>query len=112
MKSAWQDVVEELQEGERIEAVIFGPWGWGGYREPDPPKVPHDLFGKVLKPEEAKQYMEDWTFYTDYGAPECYAAYIYTNWRIFFVVQYDGATWLEWIPRNPTEGIIPEMPGG
>ena len=109
--SAYEELKELLKEGEVVEAIIFGPYGWNGYLEPNPNPVPHDLFGKILSLEKAKPYMEDWSFYSDYGAPRCYAVNIYTNQRVFWVTQYDGCTNLDSAPRNPVEGIIPYMPG-
>ena len=55
--------------------------------------------------------MEGWSFLGGHGAPECYAVYVYTNQRVIFVSQYDGATNLEGIPLRPM-ACKPSMPGG
>ena len=27
--NAWQELQESLEPGETVEAIVFGPWGWG-----------------------------------------------------------------------------------
>jgi len=66
---------------------------------------------KVLTLEQAKPYMKGWSFNNGYGAPECYAVRIWTNLRVFWVTQYDGATQLNNTLRNPVD-CVPDMPGG
>ncbi len=137
--SAYQELIDELGEGEEVEFIIFGAWGWGhspecrehedckqnvdlalqcssgawelAYGEPNPPPVPFDMRGVLLTLENAKPYMLTWKFSGGYGSPDCYATYIWTNFRVLFVSQYDGSTRLISAPRNPIR-IIPEMPGG
>jgi len=111
--NAFKDLEEELDEDEVIEAVVFGDWGWDGYEEPRKrtnPPVPKDKRGVILSIEEAKPMMEGWGFNTGYGAPTTYATYIWTDKSIYFIMQYDGATSVTSIPRNP-ESCMPEMPG-
>jgi len=121
--SAYSELVEYLEPGETVEAIIFGPWGWGsapsdgkswdsGYSEPDPTPVPFDLRGKVLTLERAEPMMQTWRFNGGFGAPDCYAVRIYTDRRVIWVTQYDGATGFDSSPRNPQEGFMPDMPGG
>jgi len=110
--SALKDLEEYLEKDEVVEAIIFGAWGWSGFGEPEPNPLPHELFGKIMTFDEAKQYMKDWSFYGGYGSPDCYAVNIYTNKRVIWVTQYDGSTNLSSMPRNPIEGEIPDMPGG
>ena len=110
-KNAYTDLLGFLEEGELVEAIVFGPWGWNGYEEPDPVPVPHELFDEPLKLEDAKQYMRGWSFYSGFGSPQSYAVYIWTNRRIIWVTQYDGSTRLDSAPRNPIK-IRPYMPGG
>ena len=117
---AYAELQQHLETGELIEAVVFGAWGWGGgygddhslgYGEPDPPPVPADKRGKVLSLADAEPYMHGWTFSGGYGAPQCYAVRIWTNQRIIWVTQYDGATGLDSAPRHPVDHM-PDMPGG
>ena len=123
--NAYEDVVEFLREGEKVEAIVFGAWGWGsepeegdlwefGYKEPGEddgvPLVPFGLRGRMMSLSKAKPYMEGWSFYGGHGAPECYAVYIWTDQRVIWVTQYDGSTMLDDAPRNP-QSVLPEMPG-
>ena len=112
MSNAYEDLNEYLDEGEEVESIVFGEYGWGGYKEPEPNPVSHDLFGKILSLEDAKPLMQTWSFYTGFGAPECYAVNIYTNQRVIWVTQYDGATSLDSMLRHPKNGVVPNMPGG
>jgi hypothetical protein len=120
--SAYSELLEFLEPDESVEAIVFGAWGWGsaprdgqpwegGYGEPDPPPVPFDMRGRVLTLSDAADFMESWQFYGGYGAPDCYAVYVWTNKRVIWVTQYDGATSLDSAPRNPMP-MIPDMPGG
>ena len=123
MPNAWKELQEFLLGDEEVEAIVFGAWGWGyapdddeedweaGYDEPKPPPVPYEKRGKVLSADEAKEYMDGWEFNGSYGAPDSYATYIWTNERVIWVTQYDGATWLSSAPRHPID-MMPEMPGG
>lgn len=111
-KNAYDDLIEYLEKGEQIEAIIFGAWGWDGYNEPEPPIIDHALFGKVMTLEEAMPYLKRFSFYSGYGAPECHAVRVFTNQRIIWVTQYDGSTTLDSSIRNPQEGYMPDMPGG
>lgn len=109
--SAKDELKAFLKPDEIIEAVVFGPWGWDGYEEPEPPPVPEDMRGKVLSWTDAAPLMHGWEFNTGYGAPNTYAVCVWTNRHVIFVSQYDGATWLHRVPRHPIEHI-PDMPGG
>lgn len=111
-ENAYEDLLEFLREEEIVTAIVFGEWGWGGYEEPIPNAVSHKLFGKILTIEEAKPLMQTWSFYSGYGAPECYAVNVYTNQRVIWVTQYDGSTSLNSMSIIPKEGEIPDMPGG
>ena len=120
--NAYEELQAFLHDGETVESIVFGAWGWGsepgeggewglGYGEPDPPPVPFDIRGKLLTLAEAKPLMEAWQFSGGYGGPDCYAVYVWTDRRVIWVTQYDGATGIECAPRNPAE-CIPDMPGG
>jgi hypothetical protein len=111
MKNAYDELLAEMQPDEKVEFIVFGSWGWEGFSEPEPNPVPLEMREKVLTLEEAKPYMESWSFKNSLGCPECYAVYIWTNKRIFWVTQYDGSTSLCNAPRNPVS-CKPEIPGG
>lgn len=106
-ENAYNDLLDFLEEGEAVEAIVFGDWGWGGYEEPKN----NIKKGVLLTLEEAKPMMKNWTFYGGYGAPECPATNIWTNKRVIWVTQYDGSTTLDSALRNPAN-CMPEMPGG
>ena len=119
-QNAYDDLMECLKPGEVVEAIVFGPFGWGD-DEDEPGQayaedrirgpIPKDKRGKLLTLEEAKPHMQCWTFYCGYGAPMCYATYVWTNQRVIWVTQYDGSTSLDSMPRNPV-ACVPTMPGG
>jgi hypothetical protein len=109
--NAYEELLKFIQDDEVVEGIVFGEWGWGGYREPDNPPVPKDKMGVLLTLEQAKPMMMDWCFDGGYGAPDCYATYIWTNKHVIWVTQYDGSTTLDFAPRHPTN-VMPSMPGG
>ena len=120
--SAYKELMRFLVDGEIVESIVFGPWGWGsapskednqwtlGYGEPEDTPVPFDKRGLPMSLDEARPMMQSWKFARGYGAPSCYAVYIWTNQRVIWVTQYGGSTRLNSAPRNP-RAIMPEMPG-
>lgn len=122
MDNAWTQLNELLINDEHILYVVLGAWSWNimpdpndeeyepEWGEPDPP-VPPDVRGRLLSPEEAEPLMQNWSAYGGYGSPDCYATYAWTNKRVFYISQYDGATHWNSIPRHP-EACRPKMPGG
>jgi len=108
--NAYKDLIDYLEDGEVVEALVFGEYGWSGYSE-DTIFVPKDKQGVLLTLEEAEPMMHGWTYDGGYGAPQCYATYIWTNKRVIWVTQYDGSTGLDSMPRNPL-ACKPDMPGG
>lgn len=56
-KNAYQELTESLQEGEKVEALVFGDWGWGGYKESEDP-LPKEKRGVILTLEEAEPFMQ------------------------------------------------------
>jgi hypothetical protein len=111
MANAYEGLIEFLDEGEEVEAIVFGEWGWSGRGEPDPPPIPEEIRNIALSLEEAKPYMRGWEIYGGFGAPECYAMYAWTDSRIIWITQYDGATGLDCAPRNPAD-VAPYILGG
>ena len=106
------DWINELIDGEPIEAVIIGEMGWDDYNKPG--GLPDDYkakIGKVMTLDDAMPYLA-YEFDSGYGAPNCTAIAVYTRTWIVSVSQYDGSTSPFKIPRNPIDGFIPEMPGG
>jgi hypothetical protein len=111
-QTAYTDLMRELEQDEQVEGIVFGEYGWGGFQEDELTNpIPQNKLGKLMTLDEAKPFMQSWSFYGGYGAPTCYATYIWTNKRIIWVTQYDGLTTLDSAPRNPVD-CTPDMPGG
>lgn len=103
-------ITSEVNESD-IEAVVIGEMGWGDYGDdPEHDRVAKEHQGKILNWNEAKEFL-NYEFDDGFGAPECNAVYVWTNNKILLISQYDGATNLYSIPRNPIE-CEPHMPGG
>ena len=103
-------ILEETNEYE-IEAVVIGELGWGDYGKENIPNYDKQPRQTILTWKEAKSWL-DYEFDSGYGSPMCNAIYVWTKNKILFISQYDGATSLNSIPRNPTDEIMPTMPGG
>lgn len=100
------------EDDETPEAVVLGDWGWGGYHAPDFYKAKQFPENKIIPwSDELEKFMRQINWYSGYGAPECPAVYVWTRNFVYYVVQYDGSTGWEKIPRNPCH-VEPEMPGG
>ncbi len=109
--NAYDELINFLLEEEEVIGVVFGDWGWGIDKEPANP-IPVYKKGVLLSLHEAKPLMQGWSFNTGYGAPDCYAAFIWTDRRLIWVVEYDGGvTRLHGAPRNPTS-VYPYIQGG
>ncbi len=109
--SAFDRIKKYLREGEKPEAIVFG--AWKSYCD-DPELIPEDVVGKVIKIkslDDVKEYLSGWDIVAEYGAAEVYSLYLWTDKRVIFIVIYDGATWLESVPRRP-EDIEPKVFGG
>ena len=109
-KARLVDWIKEAGNGQDVEAVVIGEMGWGDYgsdRIPDYAACPK---GKVMTWAEAAPFI-GYEFDDGHGAPGCQAIYAWTKDRVIFISQYDGATSVEWVPRNPVD-IMPSMPGG
>ena len=107
-------LLKQLREftDDPIVAVQIGEMGWSGYNVPSGlPKDYMSKLSKVMKPDEAMPYLE-YEFDSGFGAPNCTAVLIFTKKNVYSVFQYDGATGMFEIPRKPTKGFIPDMPGG
>ena len=105
-------VERSLRKGEVVEAVVIGNMGWEDYRLEDIPLASQnkEMWGRILSWEQAKPLL-DYEFDSGYGAPGCQRILVWTNTHVYFVSQYDGATSLECVPRNPV-ACDPPMPGG
>lgn len=102
--------IEKAAEGDEIEGVCIGHMGWGDFKSATVPQYSSQRKGVVLSWDEARP-MLDYEFYAGFGAPGCNAVYVWTKANVMWITQYDGATGLDKMPRNPTD-IMPDMPGG
>ena len=97
---------------EQIIGVVIGQMGWGNYGLENLPEICQDESnqGKLMDWTTAERLL-DYEFSDGYGSPGCQAITVWTDSKVMFVVQYDGSTSLNWVPRNPIPHI-PYMPGG
>lgn len=105
-----KDWIEKEANGEPIEAVIIGKRGWREEEDEDEVRFRDQPRKRLLTWEEAKPWL-DYEFSSGYGSPQCNAIHAWTPSRVIFVSQYDGATGIESVPRNPSTDD-PGMPGG
>lgn len=96
-----QEIIE-IAGGEKVIAIVIGDKGWFDDETPNR--------GEVMTWKEAEPLL-DYEYDGGYGSPDCHSIYAWTKTKVIFVVQYDGATNLTFVPRNPISGM-PEMPGG
>lgn len=54
----------------------------------------------------------DLPFHSGYGSPEGPSVLAYTEDEVYFSVQYDGAEWIDSVPRNPDPDYTPVHYGG
>ena len=104
-------------DGEKIESVVIGPFGWGydlddeePYGMDDKQRVDRIHLGKPLSWRRVADLL-DYEYTTSFGAPNCHAIWAWTASRVIFVSTYDGSTSVTSVPRNPRDGT-PSMPGG
>ncbi len=83
--------------------------GWGDHGSDAVPKYQVQKRGIVLSWDEAKPLL-DYEFRDGFGTPGCNAIYVWTEKRVLYISQYDGATAINSIPRDPID-VMPTMPG-
>ena len=76
--------------------------GWHG--------VPQEKTGVLLSWEEARHLL-DYPYDKGYGAEDCHAIYAWTETMLLLVGLYDGATWVQAVPRDPTDQHKVKMVG-
>ena len=113
-KRSFANDILEVAGDEEILAIVVGDEGWRGcYWKNNIPNYGALPKGKIISWDEAKQYL-DYNYTIGFGGTQCPPIYAWTETRVIFVSQYDGATDICSIPRNPT-AVNPEdviMPGG
>lgn len=88
----------EAEFGEPIEAMVVGmhyssPW--------DCAAAPDE---NVVLSREAGLAKIDQEYSNGFGGADCFPLYAWTKSRVCFVHEYDGATGINWVPRNPMDG--------
>lgn len=113
-----QDIeAEAARHNEPILSVVIGEMG--GWEHEDEIAIPNEVKGAVLDWETARPYLDyeydtgdvDYDYDTGDGEPGCHAITAWTENRVIFVSQYDGATNVCSLPRHPVR-MQPYMPGG
>lgn len=96
--------IEAAAGEEAIEAVVIGelPWRYDdGGDCLDARFIPGDARrGEVLTWAEAAPLL-GYKYDTDYGAQDCPELFVWTASRVIYVHEYDGATSMRSVPRNP-----------
>jgi hypothetical protein len=108
--STLKDWILSIAGGETIESVVIGEMGWHDYGKEFVPQYDECPKGELLTWEQAEPFLS-YDFDSGYGAPGCQAVYVWTATKVMYVVQYDGSTNMNYVPRHPTPGM-PDMPGG
>ncbi len=80
-----------------LAAVLSAPYD---FRYSDTPPA---YVGTVLSWVDARPIL-DYDYNSGFGGADCHAAYAWTETRVLFVHEYDGATGIQWVPRNPAYG--------
>lgn len=95
---------EEMAIGPILGAVI----GDDG-RRPYGQRGDSPLHGKLVAWEDARPVL-DYEYDNGYGGADCHAVYAWTETQVLFVHEYDGATAVQQVPRNPI-ACAPEFGG-
>lgn len=100
--TARDEVLAIIEPDEEVEAVVFGHWNDESDEFPSflgigpRPVAPADL-GKIMSWKQAEPLLAEFAF----GGYRCHTLFIWTDRRVMFVGTYDGATWLDDVPRSP-----------
>lgn len=94
----------EAQYGEPIEAMVVGKHdrsGWEAAPGPDE---------NIVLARDVGLLKVDQDYDNGYGGADCFPLYAWTKSRVFFIHEHDGATGMNWAPRNPMP-LEPEFGG-
>lgn len=97
------EAFEKMADSPLLFAVIGRHYN-ARYSDPSP-----EWMGKLLPWSEARPYL-DYQYDNGFGSAECHPVYAWTEMRVLFVHEYDGATGVDWLPRQPSAGV-PEFGG-
>lgn len=96
--STFADDIEEAVGQEVIEAIVVYSDTWDD--SPINERSPDARYGVAVGWDEAKPWLS-YDFDRGYGGQDCHNVHIWTATRVFYVEEYDGATGLASVPRNP-----------
>lgn len=96
-----EKTIREYCDCEPIESVVIAA-RYSYHDDDDDRTVPKEFIGKPVCFGDVRDYL-DYEYDTGYGGADCNPIYLYTRNFIVFVSEYDGATNINCIPRNPIE---------
>ena len=83
--------IEDRANGEPIEGIVLSPEA----------EDPHDDTIRPVSDWDSVRGLLDYEYDHGFGGMECHAIVAWTASRVIFVAEYDGATGVESLPRNP-----------
>ncbi len=90
--------------GEEIESIVVGQHYNAKW------DVPVNADENIMLPVKQALKKLNVDYDNGYGGADCFPIYAWTKSRVFFIHEYDGATGLNWVPRNPID-CKPEFGG-
>jgi len=108
MANFLKDIMEALGT-EEVEAVCIGTHYTQGQTRTEPKF--RKKYNRLVPWEEAQKIL-DYKYDSGYGGEDCHPLYLWTASRVLFVACYDGATWIESVPRHPEDCEPAYMGGG
>lgn len=102
--SNWYNELQELLKDDEFHAIRIHIFGFG-------PEDRNYYFQSPQTLEDAKTVL-DYDFDSGYGGTEGPSFVMWTKKYIYFAVCYDGAEWIDCVPRNPDSAFKPWHFGG
>ena len=95
----------EKSSGESIEAIVVGKHDRAGWRADALPDE------NIILSRDVGLAKLDQNYDNGYGGADCFPMYAWTKSFVYFIGEYDGATGLSEVPRNPI-ACEPKFSGG
>ena len=102
MENLWERVVSTLKEYGDEPHEIISVWISQGY----------GTQGRKLKKSEWYDFFVNQPDGSSFGGTECTSFHLYSKSAILFMGEYDGAEWVESLPRKANKPRIVEHVGG
>jgi hypothetical protein len=95
-----QDILAVIKE-DPIQAVVISAFreGWGESKTRFIPG--NNLAGQIIQLPEALEAL-DYEYESGFGCQDCHSIYLYSADWVYYIHEYDGATGIVYLPRNPT----------